>query len=134
MWKLVTSDLWLNTRVIAEVLNLDRGAPRNILTEDLEIKKIALFWLKTIIKISPSALFTRFGTLLLLPFPKNKNCYKRLQLSDVSDIQRYLIRIPKRIPEDEFQNCFEWLAAFSRGKLDHPPYSTNLDLFQKLKQ
>lgn len=52
--------------------------------------------------------FARFGILWLVSFFKNENYNKGRQSSDVSDVQKYLVKLLESNPGDKFQKCFEW--------------------------
>ena len=56
-------------------------------------------------------------------FPKLKNILKGRRFADLSDIQRNVKKLPRGIPENDFQDCFrQWHHRFTKCIASHGEY------------
>jgi hypothetical protein len=119
----VCSDRRVGWKVIAEVLNMNRETVRQILKEDLRMRKFSAKMVPRILthdqkqrRLHISCLAKNSITKMdhspdVAPcdfwlFPKLKNALKGRKFPDLFDIQRNVKTLLRGTPENDFQDCF----------------------------
>jgi len=121
--QIVRENRRLTVMSMAEQVNIYRETVRNILTEDLHMRKVCakmvpkelteeqkqrrVFSYSTNNCGGTPCLFTGSSSQWLFLFPKIKEILKGRHFDDIDDIRSNTTAALKVIPQNQFQNCFE---------------------------
>jgi hypothetical protein len=102
-------------RIIAEDLIMHRKPVRQIITEDLGMRKLSAKMTRYNVSFLAQEIHYKIDRPPDSPdfpcelwfFPKSKNALKEQRFADIPDIQSNVNTLPRVIPENDFQDYFQ---------------------------